>query len=253
MTTNAIPLLAGLEDDRGWLARAVGGEIVALGHPANPFVADADVAAALLLDHEGEVHLVEREAVALTRQESLDPFRRLFRVDWTPAAATKVADGWGRSADRAALLAAAQMIGLGQRCIDMAVAYARDRIQFGKPIGSYQAIKHLCANAQVKIEFARPVVQAAAAEFCLDTLPARARIAHAKIVAGEAADLATRTAVQVHGAMGFTWEVDVHFFLKRVHALHRAWGTPAQHMATAIERIGTEPTGADCTFASELA
>jgi alkylation response protein AidB-like acyl-CoA dehydrogenase len=96
------------------------------------------------------------------------------------------------------------------------------------------------------------VVQAAAAEFDLETLPARARIAHAKIVAGEAADIATRTAVQVHGAMGFTWEVDVHFFLKRVHALHRVWGTPMEHMATVIERIRTQSTGADCTFASEL-
>ena len=64
------------------------------------------------------------------------------------------------TAERGALLAAAQMIGLGQRCIDMAVAYAKDRHQFGKPIGSYQAVKHLLATAQVKIEFARPVVYA---------------------------------------------------------------------------------------------
>jgi alkylation response protein AidB-like acyl-CoA dehydrogenase len=145
----AIPMLAEIADDHGWLERAVGGEIVAVGHPANPFVADADIAGALLLDNGGEVHLVGREAVSLTREESLDPFRRLFCIDWSPSEATRVADSWGRTADRAALLAAAQMIGLGQRCIDMATAYAKDRIQFGKPIGSYQAIKHLCANAQV--------------------------------------------------------------------------------------------------------
>ena len=248
----AVPLLTELEDNRGWLARTIGGEVVAVGHPANPFVADADIAGALLLDHGGEVHLVERDAVELVREEGFDPFRRLFRVDWTPDEATKVADGWSRTADRAALLAAAQMIGLGQRCIDMAVAYAKDRNQFGKPIGSYQAVKHLCSTAQVKIEFARPVVQAAAAELEMDSLPARARIAHAKIVAGEAADLVARTSVQVHGAMGFTLEVDVHFFLKRAHALRQAWGTPAEHVQTVIERIRTEPSGADCTFASEL-
>lgn len=246
----AIPLLARLENNRGWLERAVNGEIVALGHPSNPFVANADFAGALLLDHDGEVHLVERDAIKLTRQEGFDPFRRLFRVDWTPTAETRVASDWGDTADRGALLAAAQMLGLAQRAIDMAVDYAKDRHQFGKPIGTYQAVKHMCANAQVKVEFARPVVHAAAAEFDPQDLAARARLAHAKIAAGEAADLATRNSVQVHGAMGITWEVDLHFFLKRAHALHRAWGTTACHMETVIERMRTLPTGTDRTFAS---
>jgi alkylation response protein AidB-like acyl-CoA dehydrogenase len=248
----AIPLLVSLEDDRGWLERALAGEIVAIGHPANPFVANADSAAALLLGHEGEVHLVERDAVTLERQDSFDPFRRLFRVEWTPTDGTRVADNWGDTAERGALLAAAQMVGLGQRAIDMAVAYAKDRHQFGKPIGSYQAVKHLCATAQVKVEFARPVVHAAAAEFDPGSLAARARLAHAKIAAGEAADLAARTSVQVHGAMGMTWEVDLHFFLKRAQALNYAWGTNARHLDTVIERITTLPTGADRTFAEEV-
>lgn len=247
-----VPLMARLEDDRGWLERVLAGEIVALGHPANPLVADTDVAGALLLSHGEELHLVERGAVTLTRAESFDPFRRLFRVDWTPTAATRVGTGWGDAAERGAILAAAQMLGLGQRCIDLAVAYAKDRTQFGKPIGSYQAVKHLIATAQVKIEFARPVVQAAAAELPLGNMAAKARAAHAKIAAAEAADLAARTAVQVHGAMGMTWEVDVHFFLKRALALESAWGTPASHTATAIERMLTAPTGPEFTFASEV-
>jgi alkylation response protein AidB-like acyl-CoA dehydrogenase len=247
-----LPLLAGLDDDKGWLERALGGAVVAVGHPANPFVADADVAQALLLGQGDELHLVERSAVALTREESFDPFRRLFRVDWTPSAATQVGTGWGHTDERGALLAAAQMLGLGQRCIDMAVAYAKDRHQFGKPIGSYQAVKHLLATAQVKIEFARPVVHAAAAELPLGTLAARARAAHAKIVAGEAADLAARTAVQVHGAMGMTREADVHVFLKRALALRTAWGTPSQHIAQVIDRMRNLPTGPEFTFASEV-
>jgi alkylation response protein AidB-like acyl-CoA dehydrogenase len=249
----AVPLLAGLEDNRGWLDRAMAGEIVAIGHPANPFVADADVSGALLLGHRDELHLVARDAVTLTGEESFDPFRRLFRADWTPSAATRVGNSWGDTADRGAVLAAAELLGLGQRCIDMAVAYAKGRTQFGKPIGSYQAVKHLLSTAQVKIEFARPVVHAAAAELALGNQAARARAAHAKIVAAEAADLAARTAVQVHGAMGMTWEVDVHFFLKRAQALKTAWGTPAGHMATVIKRIQTLPTGPDMTFASEVA
>ncbi len=247
-----VPLLARFEDDRGWLERIVAGGIVAIGHPVNPFVANADVAAALLMGDGEDIHLVEANAVTLTRQESFDPFRRLFRVEWTPRAATRIGTGWNLTAERGAVVAAAQMIGLGQRCIDMAVAYAKERYQFGKPIGSYQAVKHLLATAQVKIEFARPVVYAAAAELALGTLPARARAAHAKIAAGEAAELAARTAVQVFGAMGMTWEVDLHFFLKRALALKFAWGGSATHRATITARIESLPIGPAATFAAEL-
>ena len=247
-----IPLLASLDDDQGLLGSAIGGNVVAIGHPANRLVADADGAVALLLPHGDEVHLVQRVDVALERAESFDPFRRLFAVEWTPSPATLVAGSWGNAAARGSLFAAAQMIGLAQRCIDMSVAYAKDRSQFGKPIGSYQAVKHLLANAQVKVEFARPVVHAAAAELPLGTPAARARAAHAKIAAGAAADLAARTAVQVHGAMGITWEVDVHFFLKRIMALRSAWGAEAAHMATVIDRIANLPTGPEATFASAL-
>ena len=217
----------------------MGGNVVAIGHPANRLVADADGAIALLLADGDDVHLAERIDVKLERAESFDPCRRLFAVDWTPSPATRVATDWGDAAARGSLLAAAQMIGLAQRCIDMSVAYAKDRNQFGKPIGSYQAVKHLIASAQVKVEFARPVVHAAAAELPLGTPAALARVAHAKIAAGAAADLAARTAVQVHGAMGITWEVDVHFFLKRIIALRSAWGNEAAHMAGVIERITT--------------
>ena len=248
-----VPLLAGLTEDRAWLERVIGGATIAIGHPLNPFVADADTAEALLLADEDDIHVVPRDAVTLTREESIDPFRRLFRVSWSPSPATSVGSGWDGTADRGALFAAAQMIGLGQRCIDMAVAYAKERQQFGKPIGSNQAVKHLISTAQVKIEFARPVVHAAAAELSLDTLASRARVAHAKIAAGEAADLAARTAVQVHGAMGMTWEVDLHFFLKRALALNGAWGTPAYHRRTVMERITMLPIGPAESFASEIA
>ncbi|MEO6717959.1 MAG: acyl-CoA dehydrogenase family protein [Novosphingobium sp.] len=248
----AIPLLAKLADNRGLLDAALGGNVIALGHPANLLVANADSAVAILLSDADEVHVVEKINVSIERQQSFDPFRRLFSVQWSPSAETLTHIGWGDTAQRGALLAAAQMIGLAQRCIDISVAYAKDRTQFGKPIGSYQAVKHLIANAQVKVEFARPVVHAAAAELPLGTLATRARVAHAKIAAGAAADCAARAAVHVHGAMGMTWEVDVHFFLKRITALNQAWGTPHQHRQTVIERMTTLPTGPDLTFASAL-
>jgi alkylation response protein AidB-like acyl-CoA dehydrogenase len=253
-----IPLLAGLRgegfaDPGDLLGAAMGGNYIALGHPANRFVADADRAIALVLGDGDDLHIVEHVDARLERQTSFDPFRRLYAVGWKPSPASRVGSGWGDTAERGAVLAAAQMIGLAQRCINISVTYAKDRSQFGKPIGSYQAVKHLLANAQVKVEFARPVVHAAAAELPLGTLAAKARVAHAKIAAGAAAELAAQTAVQVHGAMGMTWEVDVHFFLKRALALKNSWGGSDGHVATVIERITALPTGPDATFASELA
>jgi alkylation response protein AidB-like acyl-CoA dehydrogenase len=247
-----VPLLANLADNRGWLDKVLAGAVIAISHPINRFVADADSADALILADGDDIHVVERSAVTLTRAESFDALRRLFTVAWTPTAATKVGTGWGNTADRGALLAAAQMIGLAQRCIDLAVAYAKDRVQFGKPIGSTQAVKHMISSAQVKVEFARPVVHAAAAELPLGTLAARARVAHAKIAAGAAADVASRMAVQAHGAMGMTWEVDLHFYLKRAFALNYAWGTPNAHRETVLARVAKVQTGPDATFASEL-
>lgn len=247
-----LPLLAGLDDDKGWLDQANSGTVVALQHPSNPFVTGLDQAAALLAVNGADLHLLKRDSILTERKESFDPLRHLDMVQWTASHETRLGAIPADVADRGALLAAAQMIGLAQRCIDIAVAYAKDRVQFGKPIGSTQAVKHMISSAQVKVEFARPVVHAAAAELPLGTLAARARVAHAKIAAGEAADAAARMAVQAHGAMGMTWEVDLHFFLKRAFALNYAWGTPADHRRTVIERIDALRTGSDATFASEL-
>ena len=245
-----LPMLA--DFDEAMAVRVVGGERVAVGHPVNPFVADADSAVALLLADGDAIHLVRQQDVTLTRQPSFDPFRRLFRVDWKPVADTVVAQGrggddaWAAALDRGALFAAAQLLGIAQRAIDMAADYAKERQQFGKPIGSFQAIKHHLANAQVKVEFARPVVLAAAAATSPDL--ARTRISHAKLAAAAAADAATHAAVQIHGAMGFSWEVDVHFLLKRSLALGQAWGTTAFHRARVAEHILSAPLGPDRTF-----
>ena len=245
--------------ERVLTAVMAGETTIAVGHPCNPFVVGADAADMLLLEHHREMHLVPREAVTLTPQPGIDPFRPLFAVDWEPSAATRLTHAfgppnfWDAALDRGALFAAAQCLGIAQRTVEIAVAYAKDRQQFGKPIGSYQAIKHHLATVQVKIEFVRPVVYAAAAQFRGgDTLSA-ARISHAKLAAGEAAELACRTAIQVHGAMGYSWEVDVHFFLKRALALSGAWGDRAFHRRRVAHRLFETalPIGADQTFANE--
>ena len=259
----ALPLLAELARDRraaAVLERALAGEItVAVAHPANPFIADADTAGALIAARGPEVHLCDTADVALVQQASVDPFRRLFTtadracVSTAIASAEEAAPALAAALDRGALFAAAQLLGIAQRVVDLAVAYAKERSQFGKPIGSYQAVKHLLATAQVKIEFARPVVHAAAAELENADAFSRARISHAKLAATEAADLACRTAVQVHGAMGYSWEVDVHFFLKRTLALSSWWGDRKFHMDRVAHRAFALPLGAATTFAREHA
>lgn len=253
----AAPLLAAFSGARveQWLPKVVSAEAsIAIGHAANPFVADADTADVLLLVDDGALHLVEKNEVKLVRQPSIDPFRRLFRVDWTPSAATQIADAATAAPhldiafERGALFAAAQGLGLAQRSVDLAADYARERQQFGKPIGSYQAVKHLLATVQVAIEFARPVVHAGAAQIGAGDLQARARVSHAKLAALGAAEQAARTAIQVHGAMGYSWEVDVHFFLKRSLALAGAWGDEIVHRKRVAERIFGAPLGSDQTF-----
>jgi alkylation response protein AidB-like acyl-CoA dehydrogenase len=254
----AAPLLAASGANRTLCQAAATGETtLAVGHSINPFVADADSAGAVLMEHEGELHLLEPRQTQLTRQSSIDPFRRLFRIDWTASRQTCIANSaigaplWEDALDRGALFTAAQCLGLAQRAVDLAVTHAKERKQFDKPIGSYQAIKHLLANVQVRIEFARPIVHAAAAEFSARDAMSRARISHAKLAASEAADLGVRTALQVHGAMGYSWEVDVHFFLKRALALTHAWGGPSFHRARVAARILRHPIGPEHTFARE--
>lgn len=238
----AVPMMVAAGADIG---SALLGSRIAIGHPANPLIADADSADALLLADGDAVHLVPAEQVKLTRHDSIDPFRRLFAVEWLASSETQIGSEtlWSQAFEHGALFAAAQLLGIAQRAVDLSVAYTKDRQQFGKPIGSFQAVKHHLANAQVKIEFARPVILAAAA-----APSAQARISHAKLAATAAADAATHAAVQVHGAMGFSWEVDVHFLLKRSLALGQAWGTPAYHRARIADHIGSSTLGADCTF-----
>jgi len=258
-----VPLLADLAKEpraAAVLERALAGEItVALSHPANPFIADADTGGALLVVDGDAVHLCEPDGTAFVRQPSVDPFRRLFTLAGRPDPLTAIATveetrgALDAALDRGALFAAAQLLGIAQRAVDLAVAYAKERSQFGKPIGSYQAVKHLLATAQVKIEFARPAVYAAAAECANADAFSRARISHAKLAASEAADLACRTAVQVHGAMGYSWEVDVHFFLKRALALSSWWGDRRFHLDRVAHRTFNLPLGAEHTFAREPA
>ncbi len=121
------------------------------------------------------------------------------------------------------------MIGLAQRMVDMSVAYTNERKQFGKALASFQAVKHHMAEIIVKIEFAKPVLYRAAYSLAQGEKDVALLASHAKLAAGEAAWLAARKGIQVHGGMGYTWEVDLQMFMKRAWALNSIWGDNAFH------------------------
>lgn len=223
-----------------WLQKiAEGTGRVAVGHPINPWVADAHMADLLLLAHPtpgGTAwHAVLPSDVQIKHQRSTDASRRLAQVGWEPSNATLLLDGATGQAvsdevlDRAALATAGQLIGLAQRMLDLSVDYVAQRKQFGKPIGSFQAVKHHLADVITQLEFAKPVLYRAAYAVAHGDPERGLRVSHAKLAACDASWLAARKGIQVHGAMGYTWEVDLQMFMKRAWALDAAWGSRAFH------------------------
>ena len=157
---------------------------------------------------------------------ALDPTRRLFRV--TGGERTGGGDV-ARGRLQAAVMNAAESVGVAERTMEMAVAYAKERKQFGRAIGTYQAVSHACAQMLLEVEGARSAVYWAA--WALDHEPETAELAAAcaKAYAGDAGRRVPRAALQVHGGIGFTWEHDLHFFLKRGEANAHAYGEGSEH------------------------
>ncbi len=254
----SVPLLQQLGGElaASWLPRVATGEArVLAGIEQNLLVEDAHVADLLLLQHGDAWYALAPEQVELRRNESVDPSRRLYAVAIKPGA-EPVASGQQAAAltlaalDRGALGCAAQALGLAQRMVDMAVSYSSDRQQFGKPIGSFQAVKHLMANVAVRLEYARAPVHRAACSVANAEAVASRAVSHAKLMACEAANLAAKHSIQVHGAMGYTWEVDLHIFMKKAWALANTWGDTAFHKGRIADYIFNDGAelGAGTTF-----
>jgi alkylation response protein AidB-like acyl-CoA dehydrogenase len=171
----------------------------------------------------------------------LDPLTPVTRIDALPAGETINADAAERRREGATLTAALQL-GIADRCTELAVAYAKERVQFDRPIAAFQAIKHLCADMLVRTEVARAAVYAAGAHLDDVDLASYADldrgISGAKVVAGEAAIANAKAATQVYGGMGFTWEVDVHLYLKRAWLLDTHFGTGEQHADVVGSALG---------------
>lgn len=175
---------------------------------------------------------------------SVDPLRKLTAL---PADANDDA----HLLNLGALMASAQLIGLAEAMLDQAVEYSKVREQFGQPVGGFQAIKHKLADVAVALEFARPVLWRAAQALEDGADSASLHVSHAKLAASDAAYLSGESAIQVYGAMGYTYEVDLHFWMKRAWALSGAWGSRGFHSARMDEAIigGAHPIGPENTFA----
>jgi alkylation response protein AidB-like acyl-CoA dehydrogenase len=186
------------------------------------------------------------DADRLTRRplSTLDPTRRQARIDFADTGATLIgADGsaWpglSRALDVAAAGLAAEQVGGAQRCLDLAVDYAKARKQFGKPIGSFQANRHKCADLMLEIECARGAAQYAAhsAATMAEELPAAASLA--KAYCSDAYLHAAAANIQIHGGIGFTWEHPAHMYFKRAKSSGDLLGDASYHRRLLAERVG---------------
>ncbi|NLE80859.1 MAG: acyl-CoA dehydrogenase [Rhodococcus sp.] len=222
-------LLAAVAPDR--LSALASGELATVAAaPHVPFAVDADTAHLALLVDGGTVSL----GIPGTAQASVDAARRLFLL--TPGEPLGDTD-FGPAFDLGALATAAQLQGLGQTLLEMTTDYAKQRKQFGRVIGQFQAIKHHLAEVAVALEMARPLLHGAALAV-RDGSPDAARdVSAAKVACGDAAYRAARVGLQVHGAIGYTQEHDLSLWLTKVRALVTAWGTPAVHRRRVTESL----------------
>ncbi len=220
-----------LADDERSAALAAGELIATVALPPQvPRALDADSAGIILIAADGEVC----DGSAGEKHESVDPSRKLFAAK--ASGQSQPADV-GRAYEFGVLATAAQLVGAGQALLDASVQYAKQRSQFGKPIGTYQAIKHKLADVHISIELARPLVYGAALSLGANSAATARDVSAAKVAASEAALLAARSALQTHGAIGFTQEHDLSLWLLRVQALRSAWGDPAQHRRRLLEAL----------------
>ena len=184
------------------------------GYVVNGDVADVVVAA------DG-TRLTRWTTFTAHRVDTMDLTRRLARVEVKDSADIGADPGL---AGRAAILLAAEQIGAATKCLDLTVEYTKDRVQFGRPIGSFQALKHRMADLYVAVQSARAVVNDAIAE------PSQTSAALARVAASEAFSKVAAEAVQMHGGIAITWEHDIQLYFKRAHGSAQLLGPPREHL-----------------------
>jgi alkylation response protein AidB-like acyl-CoA dehydrogenase len=222
---------------RGWLAGLAAGDLIATVAmpPRLPFAADAGAAGLVLRAGDGVVCLPRPG----TRHRSVDPARALSEAPGGRVLARDATDAVARALDFGALACAAQLLGAGRALLEASVRHVSARAQFGRPVGAFQAVKHQLANVAIGLEFARPLLGAAAAALAEEGPTAARDVSAAKVACADAAYRAARAALQVHGAIGYTADLDLSLWLLKVRALVPAWGSQAEHRARVIRELST--------------
>ncbi len=200
-----------------------------------PYAPSASIAVVAALGDDGPaLFAIDLDDVGAPEPEpAMDQTRELgwLRLDGAPARYLGGADAVEAVLDRGAVYASAEMLGGASRAMDMAVEYAKERVQFGRPIGSFQAVKHRCADMLVDVEGMRSTVYWAA--WCIGAGDVDAAVAAstAKVWCSDASKRVMASALQVHGGIGFTWEHDLHLFLKRSQLDQLSFGDASSHRA----------------------
>jgi alkylation response protein AidB-like acyl-CoA dehydrogenase len=206
-------------------------------------VPDADSAELIVLIENGSATAYEAGDVEVERVDTIDSTRRFFRAD--PSGGGESLDGDVAGAlQRIEIALAAELVGVAQRTMEMAVEYAKERQQFGRPIGAYQAVSHRCAQMLLETEGARACTLYASwvADNEPESLPLASSMA--KAYASDAGWRVTASALQVHGGIGFTWEHDLHFFLKRARSDCALFGSAREHRDRVAELAGLSRSAA---------
>jgi alkylation response protein AidB-like acyl-CoA dehydrogenase len=196
--------------------------------PLVPYALDGAAAEECYLVHDDSVFA----ATVAGEITSIDATRRLADVAGGEKLGAVDGTAWF---DLGALATAAQLLGAGQALLERSAVYAKQRSQFGQPIGRFQAVKHLLADVMVGVELARPVLFGGA--LSIGTHDQARDVSAAKVACTDAAYQAARTALQVHGAIGYTAEYDLSLWLTKVRALVSAWGTQREHRTRVLAAL----------------
>ena len=229
------PALLGALADAGscgeWLAGLAAGDLIVTlaAPPWVPFAASGLV----LYAEDGVVGRGRADATF----RSVDPARSLAEVHRGPVLAERVAGAVARALDFGALACSAQLLGAGRALLEASVLHAGWRVQFGRPVGAFQAVKHRLADVAIGLQFARPLLEAAGVALATGEPTAGRDVSAAKVACAEAAYRAARAALQVHGAIGYTAEHELSRFLLQVRALVPAWGAQAEHRARVLREL----------------
>ena len=204
-----------------------GAKYISIAHPLAPNPLFINNSAGLIVFDESECKFIAKDDMDFEIIASNDPSREIYKINSmrnTISSSENFAELNFAVSARGALMTAALLIGLAQKMIDLSSVYAGDRTQFGKPIGSFQAVKHMLADVAVKIEFAKPAVYRAAYSLSKNNPKSALHCAHAKFMCAQAAELACKNSIQAHGAMGYTWEMDLHIYMRKAWSMMACWG-----------------------------